>query len=254
MARRALAGAAHVTSCSGELRDRLLALGGAEHADKVLVVANGTDLPAADPPAAASAALRARLGLADGDRPVVAVGRLVDKKGFGDLLAATPAILAQEPSARIVLGGGGDLRGALEAQARTLGIAARVVFTGGLSHDEVLALIAAGELFVMPSVRDPRGNVDGLPIVVLEAMAAGKPVVATAVSGLPLAVEDGVNGLLVPERDPAALAAAVTSLLADRERAARMGEAGRRRVRDELNWDAVAAIHDRLDRRAVGAA
>ena len=260
MARRALAGAAHVTSCSAELRDRLLALGGAEHAAKVLVVPNGTDL-VAEPPAAvegasgdAGAALRARLGIAPEARLVAAVGRLVDKKGFRYLLDAAPAILAAFPAARIVLGGGGDLRAELEEQARRLGIAGAVVFTGGLSHPEVLALVAACELFVMPSVRDARGNVDGLPIVVLEAMAAGKAVVATAISGLPLAVTDGVTGRLVPERDPAALAAAVLELLGDPERARRLGEAGRRRVRDELNWDAVAAIHDRLYRRAFGEA
>jgi glycosyltransferase involved in cell wall biosynthesis len=79
------------------------------------------------------------------------------------------------------------------------------------------------------------------------------PVVATAVSGMGLAVADGDTGLLVPEKDPAALAAAVAGLLADPERARRLGEAGRRRVRDELNWGAVAAIHDRLARRALAA-
>ena len=263
LARRALAGAAHVTSCSAELRDRLLALGGQEHAAKVLVVPNGTDLVADPAPAGggaegeagdARAALRARLGISSDARLVVAVGRLVDKKGFRYLLDAAPAILGAFPAARIVLGGGGDLRAELEEQARRLGIAGAVVFTGPLAHPEVLGLVASGELFVMPSVRDPRGNVDGLPIVVLEAMAAGKPVVATAISGLPLAVTDGVTGRLVPERDPAALAAAVVELLGDPERAHRLGDTGRRRVRDELNWDAVAAVHDRLYRRALGEA
>lgn len=252
MARRALAGAAHVTSCSAELRDRLLAVGGGEHADKVRVVANGTDLvrdPAIE--GTAAMAVRSRYGLAAGERLVVAVGRLVDKKGFRYLIDAAPAILAGCPQARIVLGGDGDLRGELEERARRLGIAGEVTFTGGLAHDEALALIAAGELLVMPSIRDSRGNVDGLPIVVLEAMAAGRPVVATAVSGIPLAVADGVTGRLVAEKDPAALAAAVGDLLADPERAKRLGEAGRRRVRDELNWDAIAAIHDDLYRRAL---
>jgi glycosyltransferase involved in cell wall biosynthesis len=103
----------------------------------------------------------------------------------------------------------------------------------------------------MPSVRDARGNVDGLPVVVLEAMAAGKPVVASDLAGLPLAVADGATGLLVPPGDPGALAAAVGALLADPERARRLGAAGRRRVEEELNWSAIAAVHDRLYRRAV---
>jgi len=106
----------------------------------------------------------------------------------------------------------------------------------------------------MPSVRDERGNVDGLPVVVLEAMAAARPVVASDVSGMPLAIADGVSGLLVPERDPAALAGAVAGLLTDPERARRLGAEARRRVEEELNWDAVAGVHDRLYRAAVGEA
>jgi glycosyltransferase involved in cell wall biosynthesis len=254
MARRALAGAAHVTSCSADLRDRLLALAGGAGADRVLLVPNGTDL-GAPPDAAAAAAVEARLGpaAAGGGPLVVAVGRLVDKKGFGILLEAAPAILAGRPDARLAIGGGGDLETPLRRRAAELGIADRVAFPGPLSHPEALALIARAEVFVMPSLRDERGNVDGLPIVVLEAMAAGRPVVASDVAGLPLAVSDGETGLLVPERDPAALATAVGSLLADPGRARRLGEAGRSRIERELNWAAVAEIHDRLYRRATAA-
>ncbi len=249
LARRALAGAAHLTSCSAELKERLLAVGGREHESKVLLVPNGTD-PAVEG-GADSGEVRHRHGIAPGDRPVVAVGRLVDKKGFRYLLEAMPAILAREPRARLVIGGGGDLLPELRAQAEALGVAGRVTFTGGLSHPEVLALISAAEVFVMPSVRDPKGNVDGLPIVVLEAMAAAKPVVGTDVSGLPLAVTHGESGLLVPEKDPPALAAAVGELLADPARGSALGRAGARRVREELNWDSIAGIHDRLYRQAL---
>lgn len=250
LATRALAGAAHVTSCSAELSERLLRLGGEEHRAKVLLVPNGTEVVATER-APAVAAIRRRHGCAETDRLVVAVGRLVDKKGFGFLLEAMPVLLSAEPRAKLLLGGGGGLEGELRAQAARLGVAERVVFTGALSHPEALELVAAGEVFVMPSIRDPKGNVDGLPIVVLEAMAAGRPVVGTAVSGLPLAVLEGETGLLVPEQDPAALAQAVTALLADPERARAMGQRGARRVQDELNWDAVAAIHDRLYRQAA---
>lgn len=251
LAIRALAGAAHVTSCSAELSERLLQLAGEEHRPKVLVVPNGTDVVATER-APATAAIRSRYGCAEADQLVVAVGRLVDKKGFRYLLEAMPSLLNTHPRAKLLLGGGGDLEPDLKAQAASLGLLERVVFTGSLSHPEVLQLVAAGEVFVMPSIRDPKGNVDGLPIVVLEAMAARRPVVGTAVSGLPLAVLDGETGLLVPEKDPAALAGAVAALLADPQRAEAMGERGARRVREELNWDAVAAIHDRLYQRVVG--
>lgn len=255
MARRTLAGAAHVTSCSAELAERLVALGGREHAGKVILVPNGTDLAggagAAD---RAGAVAQALAGLEPGDRLLVAVGRLVDKKGFRYLIEAMPAILAGCPRARLLVGGGGDLAGELAGLAARLGLGEAVRFTGPLSHDQVLALVAAAEVFVMPSVRDARGNVDGLPVVVLEAMAAGKPVVATAVSGLPLAVVEGESGRLVAERDPAALAAAVLALLADPAEARRLGEGGRRRVEAELNWPAVARLHDRLYRAAGASA
>ena len=247
LARRALRGAAHVTSCSAELRDRLLSLGGEEHAGKVLLVANGTDVE--PPPADAIAELARRFDLSG--RLVVAVGRLVYKKGFRYLLPAAPRILAEHPTARIVIGGGGDIEAQLRAQAAELGLGDRLVFTGGLSHPEVLALIAAAEVFVMPSIRDPKGNVDGLPIVVLEAMAGARPVVASDVSGMPLAIEGGVSGLLVEEKDPEALAGAVNHVLADSDLAQRLGEAARQRVADELNWDAVAETHHRLYEAAV---
>jgi glycosyltransferase involved in cell wall biosynthesis len=246
MARRALAGASHVTSCSGELRDRLLRLGGAEHGAKVHLVPNGTEAE----PAAGTGERHPAVPV--GCRAVVAVGRLVDKKGFGYLLEAAPRIFERVPDACIVLGGGGPLEGALREQAARLGIADRVVFTGLLPHPDVLRLMASAEVVAMPSVRDERGNVDGLPVVVLEAMAAARPVVASAISGMPLAIEDGVNGRLVPERDPEALAGAIIDLLADPATARRLGAAARRRVEEELNWDAVAGIHDRLYREAVG--
>ncbi len=252
LARRALAGAAHVTSCSAELSARLLAVAGEEHASKVVLVPNGTERSAAR--AGAGRADAGAAGMPAGCRPVVAVGRLVDKKGFRHLLDAAPRILERVPEARIVLGGGGPLERPLREQARRLGIEDAVVFTGALDHGRALELLAGAEVVVMPSVRDPRGNVDGLPIVVLEAMAAGRPVVASDVSGLPLAIEDGRTGLLVPAGRPEAIADAVVALLEDPERARALGERAKARIESELNWDAVAAIHDRLYRRAAGGA
>ncbi len=253
MATRALAGASYVTSCSGELRDRLLRVAGPGFAERVQLVANGTDAVAPETPADAAAARR-KLGFAVDSPLVVAVGRMVDKKGFDVLLEAIPAVLAQRPQARFVFGGGGELQAWLEARAAELGLGEVVRFTGALSHPQVLDLIGAADVFVMPSVRDPKGNVDGLPIVVLEAMAAGKPVVASEISGLPLAVRDGETGRLVPERQPAALAAAISDLLGDADRARQLGEAGRARVATELNWTAIAGIHDRLLTAATGGA
>ncbi len=250
MAATALRCASHVTSCSPDLQQRLLRIGGERFLDKVPLVANGTDLVPANPDREAP---RKRFGVAADEPLIAAVGRLVYKKGFRYLLDAAPAILERNPSARLVIGGGGELADELAQQARELGVADRVIFPGMLSHDQVLELVAAADLFVMPSIRDPGGNIDGLPIVVLEAMAAGRTVVATDVAGMPLAVADGETGRLVPEKDPAALAAAINQILADDELRRSMGDAGRRRVEQELNWGAIARLHDRLYQRAVAA-
>ncbi len=250
MAAATLRGARHVTSCSADLQQRLLRIGGPEHAAKVPLVPNGTDLLAAG---SGGGELRRSLGVEPGEALVVAVGRLVYKKGFRYLLEAAPQILRRHPRTRFAVGGGGELAAELRRQAEELGIAERVIFPGVLSHDQVLELVAAADLFVMPSIRDPGGNIDGLPIVVLEAMAAARPVVATDVAGLPLAVAHGETGLLVAEKDAAALAEAISQLLADGERRRRLGEAGRRRVEEELNWRAVATVHDRLYQKALAA-
>lgn len=245
MARRALAAATVVTSCSPDLRDRLLAIGGAQFASKVVLVPNGTDqVPPAEP--AAVRALRHRLGVADDTILVAAVGRLVDKKGFDVLVDAIPALVAHRPRVRVAIGGGGPLAGPLTDRARALGVGDRLILPGALSHPEVLALLEAADVVAMPCVRDDRGNIDGLPIVVLEAMAAGRPLVASRLAGIPLAVNDGTTGLLVPERDPAALATALGRLADDPVFARRLGIAARRRVEAELTWERIALRHTEL--------
>ena len=110
------------------------------------------------------------------------------------------------------------------------------------------------DVFVLPAIHDSRGNVDGLPNVLLEAMASGVPVVSTAVSGIPLAITSGVEGLLVPEQDDAALEEALGELLTDPDRRRALGDAARRRVVGELTWDRVAARYRRAYESVLGAA
>ena len=153
---------------------------------------------------------------------------------------AAPPLAEGERAVRLVLFGDGDLRGALEAQVARLGLGTRVLFAGRVERDRLPALFAAADLFLLPSVHDHAGNVDGLPNTLLEALATGLPIVASRVAGVPTVIEDGVEGLLVPERDPGALAAAVAALLDDPEWAARLGRAARARVERELTWPAVA--------------
>jgi glycosyltransferase involved in cell wall biosynthesis len=110
-----------------------------------------------------------------------------------------------------------------------------------VGRDALPDLYRAADMFVLPAVHDARGNVDGLPNVILEAMASGLPVVSTRVSGIPLAVTSGQEGLLVEEHDAAALQRALSELLADPDRCRDLGHAARARVLGELTWDRVAA-------------
>ena len=154
-------------------------------------------------------------------------------------VTGTPSRPDGRGGAHVVLAGGGDLLPDFQREAERF--PGRLHLPGPVLRDTLPDLYRAADLFVLPAVHDSKGNVDGLPNVILEAMASGLPVVASGISGIPLAVEDGRTGLLVPERDPAALAGALRKLLADRELAKGMGERGRRKAEAELTWDAVSS-------------
>ena len=159
---------------------------------------------------------------------VLAVARLHPQKGLHYLLEAA----TQLPDVRFVVAGDGQERSALERKAGALGVGDRVEFLG--ERDDVPALLKTADVFVLPSLYE------GLPVSVLEAMAAGTPVVATAIGGTTEAVDDGESGILVPPRDPEALANAIRGLLSNASLAQRVVAGGRARVRRMFSADAVA--------------
>jgi glycosyltransferase involved in cell wall biosynthesis len=234
LARRALAVAGAVTACSSDLRRRAVRLGA--RADRTRTVPYGVDAEAFAP-REHDVDTRARLGVPDGALLVLALGRLVEKKGFAHLVDAA-ALLGNR--VHVAIAGEGDLRPELEARARATG--APVRFTGNLDRGEVARALAAADVVAVPSVVDRGGNVDGLPNVVLEALAAGRPVVASRVAGIPDVIEDGVNGLLVAEADPAALAAALRRLADEPETRARLGCAARRDALARRSWTEAARV------------
>lgn len=158
---------------------------------------------------------------------VLQIARLAEVKGQHTLLRALTRLDAHVVLVGVDIEHGGAYRRTLEDEAQRLGVADRVVFAG--QRDDVPALLAGTDVFCLPS------SAEGLPIVVLEAMSAGRPVVASAVGGTPELVADGVTGVLVPPEDPDALADALASLLADPARARALGDAGRERVRREFS-------------------
>ena len=167
-----------------------------------------------------------------GTRVLGTVGHLAGHKGHCYLLEAAYHLLQSEPHVGLVIVGTGELHATLEAQAASLGIAERVCFTG-FRHD-VLALIQQFEIFVFPSY------LEGLGTSILDAMALGKPVVATRAGGIPEVVHDGITGLLVPPRDPQALARALLYLLRHPEQGKKLGAAGRTRVERHFTAERMA--------------
>ncbi len=239
IARWAFGQAALITACSPDLLEGALKLGAP--ASRTRLVPWGAD-PDIFHPELDGSAMRRAWGIPADATVAASLGRLVRKKGLSVLVRAIPAVLERVPDAYFVVAGEGPELAELQSMAQQLGVAERVIFPGPLAWPQVPQFLAAATLFVVPSVHDEKGNVDGLPTTILEAMAAGKPVVASDVAGISLAVTHGESGLLVPEGDTDALAAALISVLADPERVIALGHAGRRRVETELNWRQVAGI------------
>lgn len=259
-ARAAFRTAGAVTACSPDLGARAVSLGAP--VARTVTIPYGVDTARFRPLAPAAAereVVRRRLGLGTGERLVLAGGRLVHKKGLDVAIDAFANL--QAPSAKrqstLVLFGYGELQGALEAQVARLGLGGRVLFTGRVERDIMPALFAAADLFLLPSVHDHAGNVDGLPNTLLEAMASGLPIVASRVAGVPTVIDDGVEGVLVPEGDAAALGEAISGMLADPARAAALGAAARARAERDFTWPQVARRHlavyeSAIARHAVG--
>lgn len=198
---------------------------------EVLLLPHGVDLE--------RFSCRRRSPLDTGLVEVLAVGRLVAKKGFADLVEAMSEV---DGRIRLTIIGEGPERANLERLICGRALGGRVRLVGRRTHEELPARYAQADIVVVPSIVDRNGDRDGLPNVVLEAMAAGCAVVATDVAAIATAVHDGVTGLLVAPRRPAALGAALTTLVASPARRRRLGAAGRAFVRREF------ALSDCTDR------
>jgi glycosyltransferase involved in cell wall biosynthesis len=227
-----------VTACSEDLRSRAVAIGADNQRSNVIPY--GVDSERFKPSADARTQGRALLRVADNVPVVVAVGRLVKKKGFEYLIDAAAALKAQLPEIRVAIAGSGDLDASLRARAQAAGIGDSVQFLGVVSHEVVPLLLAAADVVVAPSVHDDAGNVDGLPNTVMEMMASGTPLVATLAGGIGAVATHGVTALVVPERDVNALAFAIQSLLRDRSAAMLIGTQARELVCRQHSWARVA--------------
>jgi glycosyltransferase involved in cell wall biosynthesis len=224
---------AAVTANSAELRENALDLGAP---GDLLLKPYGTD------PQEFSPKYRSREETGSAEQAIIiaGLGRFVYKKGFDHLLEAMKEVIQSYPNARLVLGGAGELLDEYQRQAEQLEITEYVSFPGSILRSNTPAFFADADIFVLPSVRDQYGNVDGLPSVLLEAMSSARPVVASEIGGVNLVVRDGQNGLLVPPGDVEALANAIIRLIDDDQLRRRLGDAGRESVVQDFSCEAFA--------------
>ena len=207
--------------------------------EKVVVIRNGLDLAEFDGEVRRGPLSTAALGAPQGVPLIGAIGhmRRDRAKGYPTLVEAAHQVTERSKACFLVCGDG-PLRGEVEEEIRARGVGERFRLLG--ARRDVPAFLKAMDLYVQASTRE------GLPGAILEAMAAGRPVVATDVGGVPEVVQDGVTGILVPPGRPAELAEAILSLLDSPDRAKEMGDAGRRRVESEFTAAHMTAMHREL--------
>ena len=186
---------------------------------------------------------RQELGLATECEAIGYAGRMEKAKRLDVLVRAFAQVSARHPQARLLMIGEGELRARLEALAASLGVSHAVIWTG--FRRDIPRLLAAMDVYVQPSANE------GLPLSILEAMAAGKAIAATRIGGVVELIEDEVTGLLVPPGDPSALSAAILRLLADKALAERIGRVARSRVAHRFSLQSMVKAYDVLYRRYV---
>jgi len=242
LAYRVVSRAATMVAVSEDVRRFVVESAGVS-SQRVRVVHNGIGPQSPVPPEVIQRA-RLELGISSGQPVVTVVGSLYPVKGHRYLLEAVPQILKTCPSTVFLFAGRGDCETALREQARTLGLEARVRFLG--LRQDVPTLLQLGDVFVQPSLSE------GLSIAILEAMAAARPVVTTRVGGNPELVVEGETGLLVEPADAAALASAVTRILADPAEGRRLGDNGLARVRSRFSIETMVTQYEQIYGSLVG--
>jgi glycosyltransferase involved in cell wall biosynthesis len=238
---KALRFADAVVAVSGGYAEHLKRCG--VKADSIHVVQNAIEAESMARHFAGFEGKRNELGFGRDDFLIATAGRLSPEKAQGDLITAFAEVQPKYPETHLLLAGNGPSRGELEAQVEQLAVK-NVHFLG--FRKDMDAVMCAIDLFVLPS------RTEGLPNVALEAFAAKKPVVASAVGGVSEVVEEGVSGCLVPPGRPDLLADAIAKMLSDPERMQAMGRAGCERVRKDFTFEAQTEKLEGIYRKVIG--
>ena len=218
---RSLVGAARVIVTETDFAEKFLRERFPEDADRIHRIYNGLTI----------AEFR-RADFSSASPLIVAVGRLIDKKGFADLIRACRLLMERGRSFRCEIIGEGPLEKELRRQIEDLDLRNHVKLLGPKAQHEIAEHLAMGTAFVLPSAIDTTGGMDNLPTVIMEAMATGLPVISTPVGGIPEMVVQDETGALVPARDSSALARAIEKVIMDLSLARHLGENGHKRANE----------------------
>jgi glycosyltransferase involved in cell wall biosynthesis len=241
--RRLLQRAEAVVAVSGDVRRSLLEdlHLDASVAQRLVVVPNGVALPPLLP-VEVRAEVRRRHGVPEQIPLILGAGRLTEQKNFAMLVEAAAVLQERQPDFCVLVAGEGELRGSLQARIDDLGLSGRMRLLGNVT--DLGDLMQAADLFVLPSLWE------GLPLVLLEALAAGLPVIATRIRGVAEVIQDGTQGRLVPAGDSKTLAAVLEELLVNPRLRADLSRAGRQLAKDAYSFDSLARRLGDIYRRA----
>jgi len=170
------------------------------------------------------------------DITIASLGRMVFKKGFHILLQAMAIVIAEYPMTHLIIGGAGPLRESLQTEAKALGIESHVSLPGRIPWDQVPLFLQQSDIFVLPSIQDQEGNIDGLPTVLLEAMSSGIAVIASRIGGVPLVIEHGVNGMMFTPGDSRQLADLIKKLILENTKRVELGNSARKSIEERHTW------------------
>jgi glycosyltransferase involved in cell wall biosynthesis len=196
--------------------------------------------------------LRKNLNMSHEDILILAIGNFIPRKGFTYLIQALNMIVHQKGITHIKLGmvGHGPLREQYDKMIKDSSLANYVTFLGFVDDAEMPAYYSAADILVLPAIIDEVGDTEGLGVVLLEANACKTPVIGSKVGGIPDVIENGVNGLLVEQKDPADLAEKILTLADDQDLRTQLGENGRKIVEANFNWNSIShkiiQVYDRL--------
>lgn len=248
IAKAVLENAAGVSACSLDLKNREEAISNVKN---IKIITGGAD-PRIFRPDIDKRLIRKSLSLPSEKVIVCSIGRMVSKKGFNILIQAFAAIVNKNHNSFLFVGGDGPLRNKLISQANELGISKQVLLPGNINWELLPRYLAASDIFVLPSIIDKYGNVDGLPTILLEAMACGLPCVVSDIGGVRLVIGHGRNGLIVTPGSIHELESSIDSLINDKDQRERFGLMAHSDATNNFSWNSISKQFEILISQSSG--